>query len=147
MSSYQVGQPVGANLDELHAVFCSARKVYPTLAAASEATANSSAYTLGANKEIMPATVTSKNIIITGLHVTAATAGNTFEIVIYKGASGSEVEVGRTFCTSLSEAGRTITVPFGTAKIPPSTRISTKISSSSAGSDTASIAIQYVEVV
>lgn len=121
----------------------SAQKVYPTLAAGVTLTGGVASWALGSFVEVVPASTITSPFDIHHVNVGAASANDTYEIVLYKGALSSEVEVGRCRITRVANVSDISPVPMMTPILPANTRISAKVASASGGSDTVVISIFY----
>ena len=116
-------------------------KVYPTLAAGVTVVAGA-AWVLGDFIEIVPASTITTNFMIHNIGVEALSANDTYELVLYKGAESSEIEVGRVRFAKNSNFDAIVNQPFQTAIILANERISAKIASAG-GTSTATISIFY----
>lgn len=124
----------------------SAMKVYPTLADGVTITGAVAAWTLGTIVEIVPASTITDNFDIHWLIIEEVSANDRYEIVLYSGGAGSEVEIGRQKTVRNTTAGNgVISIPFQTEIIAANSRISAAIASKSGGSDTMDISIGYHE--
>ena len=119
-----------------------AQKVYPTLATGVTVTASASTWTLGGFIEIIPASTVASNFVISGLNVTSATLNDTYELVLYSGALGQEVEIGRTRFTKVANNTPIAQHNIKTSQIAANGRISAKIANTT-GSGAAVIALFY----
>lgn len=131
---------LNSNYQHVH----SQSKVYPTLAAGVTIT-GAAAWTLGNFQEIIPANTITTAFDIHYINVEAASATDVYEIVFYKGALVSEIEIGRVRTHKNSVQSGANNVPI---QVPPqlaNERISAKIASSSGGNDTLTISIYYHE--
>lgn len=123
--------------------FNSASKVYPTLAVGVLVSKNAASYVLGTKAEIIPAAFITKAFKILGINFDSVGAADVFEIVIYAGAIGFEVEIGRTQVT-LSVSGQYTEIPINTPIIAANARISAAIAGFSAGVKTMAMKLRYV---
>jgi len=123
--------------EHLHA----ASKVYPTLAAGVTVTAGNS-WVLGDFIEIVPASTITTNFMIHHICVESLSANDTYELVIYKGAESSEIEIGRVRFSKNANQEGTDNQPILTTLVAANERISAKIATAS-GSSTATISVFY----
>ena len=117
------------------------QSVYPTLADGITVTGGA-AWTLGNFATIAAANAITSAFTIKGVNIASASANDTYELVLYSGALGAEVEIGRTRFTRVSN-----TYQIGFSSIPctplaANTRISAKVASSTGG-DNCTISILY----
>lgn len=118
-------------------LFGNTSKVYPTLAAGVTVTASGTANTLGANATLCAANVITSPFRIRSVTVESVSASDVFELVLYKGESGSEIEIGR---TRFSSGGKIV---VGIVLQDANTRISAKLASVAGGGKTANISFEY----
>lgn len=121
-------------------------KVYPTLANGVTVTGHADAWTLGSKIEIVPASTITDHFDIHWIIIEAVSANDTYELVLYKGAISSEIEIGRIrFIKSTTAGAGVVSVPFQMEIVDGDTRISASLASSGGGSDTATISLGYHE--
>ena len=123
--------------DHIH----STTKVYPTLANGVTVTGDA-AWTLGAFVEIVPVNTITSDFDIHFIDIEDISANDVYELVLYKGLGGSEIEIGRIRFTKDAVQAGTVNQPFQTELIAANERISAKVASSS-GSDNVTISIRY----
>jgi hypothetical protein len=116
-------------------------KVYPTLASGVTVTAGA-AWTLGSFVEIVPASTITSDFDIHFISIEAISANDVYELVLYKGALASEIEIGRVRFTKNANLDSVFNTPIQTGLIAANERISAKIASS-VGSNNATISIFY----
>lgn len=114
----------------------SEQKVYPSLTDGVTLTGGAGAWALGNFQEIIPANAITSPFDIHFANIGAASANDTYEIVLYKGALGSEIEIGRFRTTRVSNTSGTAPVPVLTPLLPANTRVSAKLASGTGGGDT-----------
>lgn len=139
-----IGNDIEALMKRINRHAHSPAKVYPTLAVGKSVQAAATAWTLGNFAEIIPANTIDGPFDIHFLNIEASPTSDIFEIVLYKGLSGEEEEVGRirtippsaTYSISLS-------MPFQMDIVPKGTRISAKVASSLTTSPTVTFSVQY----
>lgn len=120
-------------------------KVYPTLADGVNITGGAGSWVLGSFVELIPASTITDKFDIHWVHVEAVSANDTYELVLYSGELGSEVEICRARFTKSTTAGAGASeFHVQTPIIPANTRISAKLASSGGG-DNVDISIQYHE--
>ena len=122
------------------------RKVYPSLADPITLESTAVAWEIGSKVEIIPASTITKDFVITGINIFSVSSDDVFEVIVYKGLSGSEVELGRVaYSVAVFTADIFVFVPFQTSIINANERISM----AAAGKDTAShhlrVKLQYFE--
>jgi len=119
--------------DKLIAKNFSAQKVYPTQAASVQVRSSASAWVLGTKAELVPASTITSAFTITGIDTTALFEATTYEIVLYSGAIGSEVEIGRVRFTNgvigANINGHGEQLEVSTPILPANTRISVAMAS------------------
>jgi len=123
--------------------FHSASKVYPTLADGVTVTGAAGAWTLGGFVEIVPASTIADDFDIHHISIEAINNVDVYELVLYKGAVASEVEIGRVRFTKTSNLDSTFNMPFQCAILDNTERISAKVASKGGGSDSVDISIYY----
>ena len=128
----------------INAHFHSASNVYPTLADGVTVTATANAWTdLGTIVEVVPINTITSPFDIHFIGVEGVSANDVYELVLYSGASESEVEIGRVRITKTANQDGTENTPFQTIIVPANTRISAAISSAAALANTATISVFY----
>lgn len=131
-------------IDEIDEHNHSIAKVYPSLSAGVTVTGGAGAWALGAFVEIIPANVVTLPFDIHFINIEAVSDNTTYELIIYKGLAGAEVEVGRTKFTRLSVTTANISSqPFMTPLIESNSRISAKVATLNGGADTTVISLGY----
>lgn len=123
----------------------SAQKVYPTLANGVTITGAAGAWALGAFAVIVPANTIPNPFDIHHLNVAAYNSSDTFEIVLYSGPNGAEVEIGRVRVTRISNVGASPHVVMMTPLIAANSQIKAKVASQNGTSNTITISIIYHE--
>lgn len=117
-------------------------KCYPTLANGITINGGASAWQLGSFVEIIPANTITSAYDIHWVCVESVSATDTYELVLYSGSVGNEIEIGRVRTARESATAGATDVPI---QIPPqsaNTRISAKLASQSGG-DNMIISIYY----
>lgn len=139
----QAGNSIASktNVNDKH--IHSNQRCYPTLANGVTLTGGVAAWALGAFVEIVPVNTIPEDYDIHYLNVAAYNANDVFEIVLYSGAVGFEVEIGRVRVTRITNVGASPHVSFKTPIIPANTRISGKVASQAGTSNTITISILY----
>lgn len=118
-------------------------KVYPTLANGVVVTGAAGAWALGAFVVIVPTNTITDAFDIHHINVAAYNSNDTFELVLYSGANGAEVECGRVRFTRTTNVGSPAHVPMQTPIIAANSQIKAKIASQNGTSNTATISIMY----
>jgi len=135
------GDSIYSHVHTLEEHVHSASIVYPTLATAVTVSAGAS-WVLGSFVEIVPASTITSAFDIHYIYVDSISANDTYELVLYKGAESSEIEVGRVRFSKTAAQEGTDNQPFQTPLIAANERISAKVASSS-GSNNVSVGIMY----
>jgi hypothetical protein len=138
-----VGTSLYSLLETINEHIHSQVRCYPTLANGIVVTGAVAAWTLGAFAVVVPAGTITQDFDIHHINVAAYNANDTFELVLYKGADGAEVEIGRVRFTRTTNVGAPPHVPFQTAIIAANSQIKAKIASLNGTSNTATISIMY----
>lgn len=139
----QAGNSIMARAHKLDEHVHSPSKVYPTLANGVTVTGGVAAWALGNFAVVVPANAITSDFDIHHINVAAYNANDTFELVLYSGADGSEVEMGRVRFTRTSNVGATPHIPFISDIVAANTQIKAKIASQAGTSNTATISIMY----
>lgn len=113
-----------------------AQKVYPTLANGVTLTGGVGAWALGEFAEVIPVNTVTSPFDIHFLNIGAVSATDTYEMVLFSGLAGAEVEIGRARVVRTAAQSGTAPVPFQCSVLPANTRISSKVASASGGGDT-----------
>jgi hypothetical protein len=125
--------------DHVHSI----ARVYPTLANGVVVTGAAGAWAEGAYVVIVPTNTIQSPFDIHYINVAAFNANDTFELSLYAGPNGGEIEVGRVRFTRLSNVGAAPHIPFQTPIIAANSQIKAKIASQAGTSNTATISIMY----
>jgi len=118
--------------------------VYPTLAAGKVVTGGADAWALGAVTEIIAAATepfASNAFDIHFINFEAASANDTYELVLYSGADEALVEIGRVRTKKYSATDSVVSVPIQIPSQTAGTRITAKVASASGGEDTVTISV------
>ena len=128
-------------LDVLDEHFHKESKCYPTLAGGVTVTGAAGAWTLGSFAEIVPVNTITEDFDIHFVNIENANVEDTYELRLY--ATTTEIACVR--FTTTQVAGRLIPAQTNvqTPIISANSQIQAKIASSSGGSDTATISLQY----
>jgi hypothetical protein len=103
-------------------------KVYPTLAAG-KTIVGSTAWVLGAFVEVIPVNTITSIFTITHVNIGVVSATDTYELVLYSGLAGNEIEIARTRLWRSNNATNGAVVPIQTKPIAANSRISAKVAS------------------
>jgi hypothetical protein len=114
-----------------------ASKVYPTMAVGATVTKSVLAWTLGALSVVVPAGTIPDNFDIHGINFDSVPDNGVYEIVLYAGPSGSQVEIGRTRFTRTAATDIELESPF----MCQIQALHTEIWAALAGSNTSATAI------
>jgi hypothetical protein len=118
-------------------------RCYPTLANGIVVTGGVAPWALGAFAVVVPANTITADFDIHHINVAAYNANDTFELVLYSGADGAEIEIGRVRFTRITNVGASPHIPFQTSVIAANSQIKAKISSLNGTSNTATISLMY----
>lgn len=132
-------------LRSLYRSFAREAKVYPTLASGVTITAAASAWVAGNVAEIVPASTITECFRIDYLSFAAFSAAVTYEVIVYKGAAGSEEEIGRVRIHPGTTSGVVLNVPLFTKMIDANERISAKVATGTGVANTVVMSISYHE--
>ena len=127
--------------DDKH--FHSAAQVYPTLAAGVTVTKNNTAWVLGNYAVVVPANTIASTFDIHGINFDDITVAAVYELVLYSGADGAEVEIGRTRCTRTGTTAIATESPFMSAIVAANSQIKAKVAASNTGAGSVIISIRY----
>ena len=122
-------------------------KCYPTLASGVTITGHNTAWTLGNKTEVIPADTITNAFDLHFVNIEAASATDAYEIVVYGGTVGNEVEIGRVRAHKNSVQSGANNVPIQVAPQAANTRISVAIASSSGGGGTLTVSFFYHEYI
>lgn len=120
-------------------------KVYPTLASGVQLTASTTAWELGSITEIIPAGVVPEDFDIHEVKPEAIDSTEVYEIVLYEGPSGSEVELGRCRISNNTNVSSKTPSLITSKVIEYGTRISGAVATGSSNSDTITVSLAYHE--
>lgn len=116
-------------------------RVYPTLADGVVVTGDNVTWTLGAYSVIIPANAVDTPFIIDMIDLQAFSAIDTYELVLYYGPNGAEVEAGRIrFTRTTNNPGPN---EFQTEIIPANSQIKAKLATKNGLSATVTISLNY----
>ena len=118
-------------------------KVYPTLADGIVVMTDIDPWVLGNPVEIVPANAINQNFDIHFIEVEGASATDVYELVLYSGAPGSLVEIGRIRTSKQTANTGATSVPFPCEIQPANTRISARIAAKIGASHTLTISLAY----
>ena len=130
-------------IDTIYDHVHSAQKVYPTLANGVTVTGGVVAWALGNFAVIVPANAISAPFDIHHVNISAYNANDTFELIFYYGADGSEVEMGRTRFTRLTNVGASPHTPMMSIIVPANSQIKAKLATQNGTSNTVTVTILY----
>lgn len=130
-------------LRSLIRTFASPKKVYPTQASGVTLTTGTESYGLGNFAEIVPANTITKRFRIDIVGFAVFSVAQTFEVVFYKGNSGSEEEIGRLRTNPGATTNGLIGEMLFTELIPANTRISARACTYGATPRTVACSIGY----
>lgn len=116
---------------------------YPTLADGVVITGGAGVWQLGNFIEIIPINGIINAFDIHWINFENASATDVYELVLYKGTVGNEVEIGRIRTSRDSAQSGTAKVPIQIPAQIANTRISAKVASKSGGGDTVTVSVYY----
>lgn len=117
-------------------------RCYPTLSAGKVVNGAAGAWTLGTMTEIVPVNVITDPFDIHYIILEAASATDVYELVLYSGLAGSEVEIARIRTARESATSGVSDIPCMCYVQPANSRISARLASASGG-DNVTISIFY----
>jgi hypothetical protein len=117
--------------------------VYPTMANGVSVTKNASPWTLGSFAVIIPAGTITNEFDIHGVGFDSVPDNGTFEVVLYAGADGGEVEIGRTRFTRTSPLTIELESPFQTPLVAANSQIKAKLAGSNSSASTVVMSVRY----
>jgi hypothetical protein len=117
-------------------------KCYPTLANGVIVTGGAGAWALGNFVEVIPANAITSMYDIHFVVFEGASATDIYELVLYRGAIGSEVEIGRIRADRENAQSGVSNSPIQIPALAANTRVSAKVASKSGG-DNVTISIYY----
>jgi hypothetical protein len=118
-------------------------RCYPTLSNGISVVTGLTPWALGSFAVIVPANTIPYDFDIHHINVASFGATDTCELVLYSGADGAELEIGRVRFTRLSNIGAPPHIPFQTAIIHANSQIKVKIANQSGSGATAVMSILY----
>ena len=118
-------------------------KCYPTLANAATFSSGEAAWAESAIQELIPANTITTPFDIHYLNVEAAGTNTTYEISLWSGLAGAEVEIGRVRTVKQTVVAGFNSVPIQIPPQPANTRISVKIATPTANVDTIDFSVFY----
>lgn len=118
-------------------------RVYPTMADGVGVTKNAALWTLGNFAVLVPAGTIASPFDIHGLGFDSVPANGVYEVVIYAGPDGGEVEVGRTRFTRTAAGSIELEAPFQTPIIAAGSQIKAKLAGSNGAGTTVVVSIRY----
>lgn len=130
-------------IDDIKASTTYRQYVYPTLTAGVIVNGGVGAWGLSAAvTEIIPTNAIGAAFKLIGINISQISANDTYELVLYSGTAGNEVEIGRKRFTKIA-TGNMPPMMFKTESLPANTRVSAKLASASGG-DNITLATEYI---
>lgn len=120
------------------------QKVYPPSANAIVLISAASIWVHGAKVEIIPAGTISEDIDLHWALITALSANGEFEVIVYKGAVASEIEIGRTATERNAVQSQEGSLPIMT-RLSAGERISASLATNTGNANTCKIKLFYHE--
>lgn len=108
-------------------------KCYPSLANGVTITGGAGAWVLGSFVEVIPVNTLTTMFDIHWIIFESASANDTYELILYRGLAGSEIEIGRIRTRRESTQSGASNAPIQIPAQAANTRISAKVASSSGG--------------
>lgn len=118
-------------------------RVYPSLADGKVVTGGAGAWALGSFVEIIPANTITGPFDIHYINFEDASATDTYQLILYSGLGGAEIEIGAVKTKRETATSGTTNVPIQIPAQLANARISAKVASKSGGSDTVTISVYY----
>jgi len=118
------------------------QSVYPTLTTGINVVAGASWVLSAAHVQVVPANTITSPFKIIGINPAVVSANDVYEVVLYAGTAGNEVEIGRTRVTKVGNNNYSF-ISLPTAIQPANTRITVKLASASGG-DNMTISLEYL---
>lgn len=133
-------------LHNLMGTFNKQSKVYPTMAATPTISSGATAWVLGTFVELVPSNAITSPFKIDYMSFAAFSAVVTMEVILYKGLSGSEVEIARIRVNPGATTNSILAFPIFSKVMNANERISVKTASAGTGVATFVTSIVYHEV-
>lgn len=133
-------------LHNLMGTFNRQSKVYPTMAATPTISSGSTAWVLGNFTELVPSNAITVPFKIDYMSFAAFSAVVTLEVILYKGLSGSEVEIARIRINPGATTATIMAFPIFSKGLNANERISVRIASAGTGIATFVTSIVYHNV-
>jgi hypothetical protein len=121
----------------------SAAKVYPSMTTGATVTKSATAWTLGALSVVIPSNAIADQFDIHGINYDSVPDNGVYEIVLYAGPSGSQVEIGRTRFARTEAADIELESPFMTQIQAANTEIWAALAGSNTSATAAVISLRY----
>lgn len=125
-------------------MLCRQQRTYPTMADSIVLTSGAGDWEVGALTEVIPAGIIEVPFAIgfIGLGLVSATQ-TVYEIELFKGEIGAEVEIGQTRAFRQMQQSGSAPSPCQTEILPAGTRISARCATGGIGAETIGIAVFY----
>lgn len=117
--------------------------VYPTMAAGAGVTKSGTPWTLGAFAVVIPAGVITDDFDVHGVNYDDIPTAGVYELVLYAGPNGGEVEVGRIRFTRTGTSAVETESPIQTPIIAANSQIKAKLAGSNGSTTTVVISLRY----
>ena len=123
------------------------RKVYPSLNDPIQITKDSGAWAAhGTPTEIVPVSTLTSKIEIDYINVSTISAVGSYELILYTGLAGFEVEFAKRSIDRTATHSQEGYIPVNSIQIDPNTRISASLSGSPAGTESLYLKLSYTEM-
>jgi hypothetical protein len=138
---------LGSSLYSLAAVAAayvhSQSRVYPSLADDIVVTGGNAPWTLGNYVVLIPENAVDSHFVISAIDISACSTLDKYELVLYAGPDGSEIEVGRKRFSKIALANNPIAIIFVTEIIHTNSQVKAKLASKTGGNSTVTFSINY----
>lgn len=118
-------------------------RVYPDLDDNVVATSGAGAWALGSIVEIVPADTIASEYDVHFVNVSDMSSNDQFQLNLYSGGAGSEVEIGAIRFVRDTVFAQTGYIPIQIVPLPANTRLSAAIACAGGGSKTVDISVYY----
>ena len=121
----------------------SACMVYPSMSAGVNVTKNAAAWTLGAFAVIIPSNTISDSFDIHGINFDSVATNGIYEVVLYSGPDGSEVEICRTRITRTASSDIELEAAVQTPINAANSQIKAKLAGSNTSAAIVVMTVRY----
>jgi len=128
----------------LYKRFVNSSKPYPSMVNTTIYTAGVGTWQLGSFVETIPVNTITTDYTITKIQCAAVSAVSSYEVVLYSGLAGSEIEICRTRLAAGTGTNAVLNLDVVTPILPANTRISAKIAYALGGTATLAMSVIYI---